>query len=215
MDRELKATIKSAYGYGWAMLKEKFISLFVIVIVLSFAGFPMAVMNGEHHMSVFAALLTIFAIAYSFFVLNPIKYGAKWVYLKVIRQQEFEIKEMFDGFKNYLNVVLAALITSVIIGFGFMFLIVPGIVIACRLSFVPYLVMDKKLDPIKAIEESWRLTKGYGWKIFFMSLLAILIFIAGLIVLIFGAVIAVIWIRASFAALYEAVLREKEGTGVQ
>ncbi len=212
MERELKATIKSTYGYGWAILKEKFISFFIIFIVLSVAGMPMAVMHGTENMSIWVAILTIFGIAYSLFILNPIKFGAKWVYLKIIRHQEFEIKEMFDGFKNYLNVVLAALIASVMIGFGFMFLIIPGIILACRLVFVPFLVMDKKLDPVKAIEESWRLTKGHGWKIFFMALLAILIFIAGLIVLLFGAIISVIWIRASFTALYEAVLIEKGET---
>ena len=210
--KELKATISSAYGYGWKTLKEKFIFLFIVSLIMGFVGLPMAAMQGDEKMSYLHAILFVFGIAYSFFVLNPVKYGVKWVYLKAVRRQESELKEMFDGFKNYLNVMLAALVSGAIVGIGFAFLIIPGIVFACRLAFVPYLVMDKKLDPVKAIEESWRLTKGYGWKLFVMGLLSILIFITGFVVLIFGVIISVMWIRTAFAAMYEAVLIEKGET---
>jgi len=70
--------------------------------------------------------------------------------------------------------------------------------------------MDKKLDPIEAVELSWKLTKGYGWQIFLMGFVSIFIFIFGLILLIVGVFPAVIWICSSFASLYESVLREKE-----
>ena len=43
--------------------------------------------------------------------------------------------------------------------------------------------MDKDLDPITAVEESWRMTRGYGWTIFWMAFLSFFIFIAGLCVL--------------------------------
>jgi uncharacterized membrane protein len=80
---------------------------------------------------------------------------------------------------------------------------------ACRLAFVPYLVMDKKLDPIKAVEESWRLTRGYGWRIFGMALLAIPIAILGLVMLVVGIIPAIIWITAAFAGMYHAVMLER------
>jgi hypothetical protein len=70
--------------------------------------------------------------------------------------------------------------------------------------------MDKKLDPIEAVELSWKLTKGHGWQIFFMGFVSIFIVIFGLILLIVGIFPAIIWICASFASLYESVLKEKE-----
>jgi hypothetical protein len=70
--------------------------------------------------------------------------------------------------------------------------------------------MDKKLDPIEAVELSWKLTRGHGWKIFFMGFLSIFICIFGLLMLIVGIFPAVVWISGSFASLYESVLREKE-----
>ena len=84
-------------------------------------------------------------------------------------------------------------------------LIVPGIYFACRLAFVPYLVIDEKMEAMEALKASWAMTKGHGWTVFFMGLLAFFIVIAGLLVLIFGVLISAMWISAAFAILYHSV----------
>ena len=71
--------------------------------------------------------------------------------------------------------------------------------------------MDKGLDPIEAVEESWRLTRGHGWKIFFMGFVSIFIAIFGLILVFVGILPAIIWISSSFASLYEQVLGDTNG----
>ncbi|MGM0463071.1 MAG: glycerophosphoryl diester phosphodiesterase membrane domain-containing protein [Bacteroidota bacterium] len=207
----------SAYRHGWRVMSDKFISLFLVIMIIIVASIPVASffsiseMNLRHDALIALAVLSaqVFGFAYSLFVLSPLEYGSKLVYLKAARKDDFEVKDMFDVFKNYLNVVLASLLTGAIIAFGIFFLIIPGIVFACRLVFVPYLVMDKKLDPVKAVEESWRLTKGHGWRIFWMGIMAFFIFIGGLIVLFFGVFIAAMWVKATFASFYQAVLVEK------
>jgi uncharacterized membrane protein len=68
--------------------------------------------------------------------------------------------------------------------------------------------MDKKLDPIEAVELSWKMTRGHGWKIFFMGLSSFFIIIFGLILFIVGIFPAIIWVASSFASLYESVNRE-------
>ena len=104
------------------------------------------------------------------------------------------------GFKdNYLNIVLANLLVFAIVGLGLVFLIVPGIIFLCRLAFVPYLVMDKKLEPVAAVEKSWSMTRGHGW-----------IVILGLICLIVGVFFAAMWITTAFAAYYHAVDQEEQ-----
>jgi uncharacterized membrane protein len=84
-------------------------------------------------------------------------------------------------------------------------LIVPGIIFACRLVFVSYLVVDRKMETIEAVKESWRLTRGHANKVFLMALLAIPVAIAGFICLVVGIIPAVMWIQAAFASLYYAV----------
>ena len=49
------------------------------------------------------------------------------------------------------------------------------------------------------------MTRGYGWQIFLMGLLAIPIVIVGLICLFVGVFVSVMWISAAIAVMYHAV----------
>jgi uncharacterized membrane protein len=136
-----------------------------------------------------------------------IKYGEHYMFLNAMRDQEAEIKTLFEGFKTqYLNIVLANLIVFALIMLGFVMLIIPGIIIACRLAFVSYLVMDKNLDAMKAVEKSWQMTKGHGWTIFGMAIISFFVCIAGLIVFFVGIIVSLMWVHAAFATLYLSVL---------
>jgi uncharacterized membrane protein len=97
---------------------------------------------------------------------------------------------------------------------GIIMLVVPGIIMACRLAFVPYLVMDRNLEPIAAVEKSWQMTRGYSWTIFGIGILAIPIFFLGLLMVFVGAIFSAMWITTAFAAFYYAVeLKEQEILG--
>jgi uncharacterized membrane protein len=123
-----------------------------------------------------------------------------------MRDERPNVADVFAGFKKgYLNIVLANLLVFAICGIGLLLLIVPGIIFACRLSFVPYLVMDKGLEPVAAIEKSWFMTRGHGWRIFGMYLLSILMFLVGLLLVLVGGLFALLWIGTAFASLYHAV----------
>jgi uncharacterized membrane protein len=92
-----------------------------------------------------------------------------------------------------------------ICGIGFVLFIIPGVIFACRLAFVPYLVMDKGLDPVAAIEKSWFMTRGHGWRIFGMYLLAFVLVVLGFVALLIGALFAIMWVGCAFASLYHAI----------
>ena len=202
-----KTTVGGSYSYAWQQMWKYFLYLFLVAVIVTIASTPMSMIHdSELKGSAGLIVLQILAAAYALLLLPIIEYGADLLYLRCIRNEKVDIREMFYGFKeNYLNIVLANLLTFAIIGLGIVFLIIPGIILACRLVFVPYLVMDKKLEPIAAVEKSWSMTRGYGWKIFRMALLAIPIVIAGLLCLVVGVFFAIIWISAAFAAMYHAV----------
>ena len=218
-------TISESLGNGWFVMKKYFLWLLLVVFICGlfdspakfgyhfnsadkftsnpFQGFPELI--GLAMFGAFVAMLVIFLVK------PVISYGAKLIYLKCTRDIDPDLKDLFIGFqRNYFDIVLANLLVFIIVAFGCIFLLIPGIIFACRLAFVPYLVMDKKLDPVKAVEQSWWLTKGYGWTIFGFALMTIPIAIAGLICLIIGIFPAIILIKASFASLYLAVAFEKE-----
>ena len=201
------ATIGGSYSYGWQQMWKYFLYLFLIAAIVAIATMPMSMIHDSELVgSPGLIALQIIAAAYGLLFLPIIKYGGDLLFLKYIRNEKAEIKEMFDGFKNnYLNIILANLLTFAIIGLGIVFLIIPGIILGCRLVFVPYLVMDKKLEPVAAVEKSWEMTRGHGWKIFGMGILAIFIVILGLLCLIVGIFFALIWISAAFASMYHAI----------
>jgi hypothetical protein len=160
---------------------------------------------------IFAAFFGFLSMLYSFLVKPVFDYGGSMIFVQAVRKTKPDFEYLIKGFmENYLHIILANLLVFALVVLGFFALIIPGIIIACRLAFVSFIIMDKKLDPIEAVELSWKLTRGHGWQIFFMGFVSIFIFIFGLCLLIVGIFPALIWICSSFAALYESVLREKE-----
>jgi len=210
------------YSKGWNMAFATFIELIVVTLVVSVIQMPTSMFQIKtDNFDWFMVPIAMLGLAYGVFIAGPIKMSTSWVFLKGVRREKIEIKDMFSVFeRNYWNAVLAGLIRAIIIVLGFLMLIVPGIIFACRLAFVNYLIIDEKMEALDALKASWAMTKGHGWTIFGMALLAFLIIIAGLLVLFFGVFISAMWISASFAVLYHSVYMKNgipatNGTTVQ
>ena len=188
-----------------------FVSLLVITIISSIISGPMTFNYEDTDWSWFFLPIALFGIAYGIFIAGPIGYSTAWVFLKASRNEPFEIKDMFAVFqRNYWNAVAANILVTVIVGFGIIMFIVPGIIFAIRLAFVPYLVIDRQMEVTEALSKSWEMTKGYGGQIFLMSIIAFFVVIFGLIAVIVGVIISIMWIQLAFATMYQAVV-EKEG----
>lgn len=212
----LQPSIGGSFSYGWKKMFEKaFLTLLVTVIIVGLLDGPFHATWESDWENWFNVLwffpLALIALAYGFLFKPVINYGERYLFLKAIRDEESELRLLFEGFKSkYTKIVLANLIVVALAVLGFILFIIPGIIVLVRLTFVPYLIMDKDLEPMQAVEKSWQLTRGHGWKIFGMAILSILIFIAGLLVFIVGAIISIMWINAAFATLYQSVLIQND-----
>lgn len=210
---ENRPSFGKSFGDGMRLLGDNFLHLLLIVIILGAVQGPaqfvrITVQVGGFNWAI--GIFAIFALFYSFLVIPVFQYGGDIMFVHAVRKQNLDFKMMVKGFsENYLNIVLSSLLVFALVLIGIVFLIIPGIIIGCRLTFVTYLVMDRNLDPVSAIEESWRLTKGYGWTIFAMGLVSFFIIIFGLVLLIIGIFPAIIWVSSAFAVLYQDVLEEK------
>lgn len=226
-------TFGSSFGTGWQVMADNFLRLFLVVIVLAiltgpsklgfhfnksdFDGFPWH-WNGDWEgifglasVGMFAIFFIMLGLLYAFLAKPVVAYGGKMIFVQAVRKVKPDFELLISGFwTNYLHIILANLLVFALIVLGFFALIIPGIIIACRLAFTAYIVMDKKLDPIEAVELSWRLTRGHGWTIFFMGFVSFFIIIFGLCLMIIGVFPAIIWVSSSFATLYQSVLLEKE-----
>ncbi len=179
----------SSYDNGWKQLWPHFFELFLISLISW-------IING---------IGEIFSLIYTVFAGFPLNFGVAYAYLKAARNEKLDIGDTFSGFRNYWNTVGAGALVALAVIAGIILLVVPGIYIACKLAFTPYLVVDRKMRATEAMEASWRMTNGHGWKVFFIGLLGIPIVIAGLICLVLGVIISIMWINMALASLYHAV----------
>lgn len=206
-------SVAGSFGYAWnKIFGPAFLILLVTVIIAVLLNSPIGGMNWKMDNNHFNWPVVLFfplgllGLAYSFMFLPIIQYGKQYLFLRAMRNEDVDIKYLFDGFrKQYLNIVLANLIVFALFMIGTIMFVIPGIIIWCRLAFVPYLVMDKDMDAMKAIEKSWQMTRNHGWTIFGMTIISILVFIGGLIVFFVGSIISLMWIHGAFAALFYAI----------
>jgi magnesium-transporting ATPase (P-type) len=229
-DYRIKPGFSSSFGTGWEVMMNNFLRLFLLVIILGIVAAPLKTLDFKFHpgdfgfnhwdaedffrigtFGVLAAFYAFIGLLYAFLVAPVFRYGGKLMFVQSVRKDKLDFETLIKGFReNYLSIILANLLVTALVALGLFALIIPGIIIGCRLAFTAYLVMDKKLDPIEAVETSWRMTRGHGWTIFLMGFSSFFIYIFGLIMLLVGIFPAMIWVSSSFASLYQSVLNEKE-----
>jgi len=202
----LEPYASSSYSYAWKQMWKYPLELLCIFAILILLSIPLAWLGGsEEYSYTYNPMMRLFSLCYLILFYAPLKYGVDYAYLKAARNEKLEIKDMFEVFQNYGNAILANILTGFIIGCGFIFLVVPGIIFACKLAFVPYLIVDEKLDAIEAVKKSWEMTTGHAGAVFLIGLISIPISFAGFICLGVGIVPAAIWIDMALAALFFAV----------
>ena len=202
---ELVPGVGSSYTNGWRQLRRYFLKLFLIGILGAIIGILSEIGGWTGGGVAAAIILGIIGFAYSILIAGPLEYGVSFAHLKAVRGDKLVIKDMFEAFRNYRNAVLANVLVGVIVVIGTVLLIIPGIIFGCKLAFTPYLVVDRKMRVIEAVRNSWRMTNGHAWKVFLITLLAIPISIAGLIVFGVGIIVSIMWIRLAMASLYQSV----------
>lgn len=211
------------YGFSWNKVWKYFLELLLVSIVSFLLLLPTIGFDKENsylfvNNSIKVDLFIIsfegygayllLAVAYMLLFQWPLEYGISYVHLKAVRNEKIKVQNMFESFNNYWNAVFANLLVTFIIGFGILVLIIPGIFFACKLAFVSYLVVDKKMEAVEAVKTSWEMTSGYGFVIFFTGFFAIFLFLFGIVAFIVGAVISLMWIRLTMASIYENADKE-------
>ena len=107
MENKLVARAGAAYSHGWRTLWDNFISLFLVALIILVVTTPLAITgklddvhNNFGFLAVAVVMGQIFTMVYTLFVISPLNYGSKWVYLKAVRKDKFEVQDVFDAFKN-------------------------------------------------------------------------------------------------------------------
>lgn len=180
---------KEATSFGYDLAKKNlifFIGIFVIVVVISALGsvIQIGITLGKQ------PLLFFLLNALSFIVNAVIGMGLIKITLEFIDKKKPKLSDLFYT-KPLVNFIFASLIRGIVTVIGFILLIIPGIVFTIRLQYVTYLIVDKNLPAVEAIKESWNMTRGNTWNLFFFGILLALINLLGVILLLVGLFITI------------------------
>jgi uncharacterized membrane protein len=152
----------------------------------------------------------------SWFVQTAIGLGLLEVMLEAADGKNPAFNTLFS--KIDIVLILKYFAASIIVGFavvgGFLLLIIPGIIVANRLSLVGFVLVDKKnIGPVDAVKESWRITEGNVWNLIGLGLYSIGITILGLLALFIGIFVSAAVVTMSQAFAYRKLSGTKPSSG--
>lgn len=193
--------------FGWETFKKRpwfFIGVAAILLVISSISSALSPSSENFSNNVPLSLIGFLA---SLAISTLIDMGVTSLSLKASSNTSAVKFEDLWHPKPFWKYLAAAMLTGLVVVIGFIFLIVPGVLLALMLMFVKFLVIDRNLGPIEAIKESARVTKGYKWKLFVLLLLIVLINIVGFFLLFIGLLVSIPVSALAVAHAYRTLSR--------
>lgn len=137
---------------------------------------------------------------------TPLAWTLDFLCLRAVRGDVIGSRHVQRVKHRYADLVAASVLVGLLVTGGLFLLVVPGVVLYVRLRFVPYLLLDEDLPAGEALRQSLELTRGGSWPIFWISLLGLVLFFAGLPVLVVGAALGDLVGRLATASFYHATV---------
>ncbi|SFT95788.1 hypothetical protein SAMN04489724_2964 [Algoriphagus locisalis] len=187
IDSGVDFEIKDILEKAWEMFKSRalFHVGFIVIVALIQYGF--------------SAYLEDFTFLYTIFLAPALVCGFYLVANRQSQKENIDFQNFFDGFKYWWDLVVTNLISSILIVFGIILLIVPGVYLLVGYMFSLLFVIFGGFDFWTSMELSRKLVHS-NWLKFFLFLLALLgVNILGLLFFIVGIVVT---IPISYLAIY-------------
>ncbi len=106
---------------------------------------------------------------------------------------------------HYREALVAVILQMLIVGAGFILLIIPGFIAMVGLAFTTLVIADKGLTAVDALKESWRITKGNRLQIFVLFLVIVLMNLLGALALVVGLLVSIPVSILALAGAYRAL----------
>lgn len=150
------------------------------------------------------------AVAYTaigaLIVLGPFSVALAMISIRVIRNEQFELKNLFDGFYNFMNSFLLGLVNTIFIALWSLLFIVPGIIKSLSYSMSYYVMAENpEISQENARQESIKMMEGNKMRLFCLNFS----FIGWILLSILTFGILLFWVlpymQAANAAFYEEI----------
>ncbi|MEX0916533.1 MAG: hypothetical protein WDZ44_00275 [Candidatus Spechtbacterales bacterium] len=210
-------SIKEALSFGWNVYKKDPIrwtavflgaplALGVASELLSFVIIQAGIQaNVVEPVFVVAGITVSILTAIAGIVLQV---GIIKIALAAVDGTEWNWKDLYQHYARSWDFVFANIFYGLAVIGGLILFIFPGVIVAVALGMFRYAVVDKKAGPIESLKQSRAITKGVRWKIFFFIIVSGLVTVAGFIVLIVGALVAIPVVTLAGAWVYRQLERQ-------
>lgn len=223
----LKSQAKNALRQGekW---KNFSLCLLIFMVINSIVSVPSVVSQGyeliyeyaDFYSSGLDSVVLIFSsplfslatTALNYLILPILTYGLYSIALKVQKNQDFELSDLFDGFQNFVNIFIMSLLQGFFVFLWTLLFIIPGIIKGISYSMV-YFIMAEEPDirPMDALKKSEQLMDGYKLDFFLLQLsyigwVILSVLTLGIVSLYYEPVL-----YTSYAEFYQKIKKEKYG----
>lgn len=193
-------------GYGWNAFKQHAALLISVhVVALLVPGFIRWMGERVSRSDGMSFLLHLV----EFVVSCAIELGILKIALRIRDGKPVEFANLFDSFDLVGYYLAAAVLSMIATAIGLMLLIVPGIIIAVRLLFTGFWIVDERRGPLDAIQRSWDLSSGLTLDLFLFGILLIAINILGVLLLGVGVLVTLPVTTLAVADLYRRLRTEE------
>ncbi|WP_135604959.1 YciC family protein [Methanococcoides sp. NM1] len=105
---------------------------------------------------------TLIAFIGSIFIVTiaPLFYGLAYMAVKGMGGEKVEINDLFEGFNNFVKSWVFFILFAIIVGIGFMFLVLPGIVLSILMIYALPLLVIRGYGVMDSIKESIEISKN-------------------------------------------------------
>ncbi len=197
-----------AIRFGWDITKTNFM-FFVFLLILT-----ALVNSGAQFIAVWtdkiSPIISIFINLVLCILSMVMQMGLIKISLKLYDDEEAKLADLFSCFPLLLKYLFSSIICGLLMIVGMIFLIIPGIILAIKLQFFSYFIVDKGLGPIQALEKSWEITKGVKWNLFLFGLLLLLLNLFGMLCLLIGLFVTVPITMMAMVFVYRNLLAQVE-----
>ena len=197
-------SVRNALRFGWRAVKRDpvlvIVGMFIIPICIQMV---FEVFNGVVPEDKWP--ITAFLAAVAFFLELAVTLGIAGICLKICDGKAAG----FTDLHAHLPLTLTYLVSSILFGLlclgGFIFFIVPGILLSLWLQFYGFVIVDEKAGPVAALKKSYAVARGRLWRIFTFSCLLGIYNILGLLLCGLGLLITVPVSFIAWAYLYRSL----------
>lgn len=198
--------IDGALRFGWTKFKEHWSFLIPALVILWGASVTSDTLI-EAYFKDIEPTATFLQLIASLFLLWL---SFNWLrsFLAILDGRRPAIADLFSYSPNTPTYILASILYGLVIGAGFLLLIIPGIYFTLRYGMYSYLVADRRLGAISALRESARITDGAKWQLLLVGLVSIGIALLGVLALGIGLFVAVPVLGLAYASIYRSLLTQ-------